>query len=170
MRDPISFQRASALHPAIRQEVIKTIDKAESNLPTSARVRIVQGMRTIEEQQILFNKGRTTPGTIVTNARPGQSFHNYGLAIDFAMLYDKNGDGVFNDLSWDINYDFDKDGVKDWMEVVLCFKAAAFVWGGDFKSITDNPHLEKTFGYTWRELLDRHRNNRFINGSKYVLL
>lgn len=170
MRDPISFQRASALHPAIRQEVIKTIDKAESNLPPQARVRIVQGIRTIEEQQILFNKGRTTPGPRVTNARPGQSFHNYGLAFDFAMLYDKNGDGVFNDLSWDVDYDFDKDGMKDWMEVVTLFIAAGFTWGGNFISLKDNPHLEKTFGYTWRELLDKHRNNQFISGSKYVLL
>lgn len=39
-------------------------------------------LRSMEEQAALYAQGRTTPGRIVTNAQPGQSAHNYGLALD----------------------------------------------------------------------------------------
>ena len=40
------------------------------------RVLIYCTMRTRAEQLALWEKGRTRPGRIVTNARPGQSLHN----------------------------------------------------------------------------------------------
>lgn len=42
--------------------------------------------RTMEEQAALYAQGRTAPGRIVTNAKPGQSAHNYGLAIDVVPI------------------------------------------------------------------------------------
>ena len=39
-------------------------------------------LRTMDEQEALYAQGRTTAGQIVTNAKPGQSAHNYGLALD----------------------------------------------------------------------------------------
>ena len=45
--------------------------------------RPISGFRTWEEQQELFDKGRKTKGETVTNAPPGWSAHNYGIAIDF---------------------------------------------------------------------------------------
>ena len=42
--------------------------------------------RTLEEQAALYAQGRTTPGKIVTRAKPGQSAHNYGCAIDIVPL------------------------------------------------------------------------------------
>ena len=44
-------------------------------------------LRSLEEQQALWEQGRTTPGPIVTRAKPGQSAHNYGLAVDVYPLY-----------------------------------------------------------------------------------
>ena len=78
MRDtPISLHRANLLHPAIRQEVIDTIGKIENNnFPSTIKIRIVQSLRTIEEQNELFAQGRTKPGKIVTNAKGGSSYHN----------------------------------------------------------------------------------------------
>lgn len=46
------------------------------------------GTRTYQEQRILFDQGRITPGPKVTNARGGQSAHNFGLAVDFARDVD----------------------------------------------------------------------------------
>lgn len=43
-------------------------------------------LRTYAEQGTLFAQGRTTPGPIVTNARAGQSAHNFGFALDFVPL------------------------------------------------------------------------------------
>lgn len=169
MKDAISISRANALHPKVRQEVIDTITAIEADkLPTNAKIRIVQGLRTKAEQDALYAQGRTKPGSIVTNARFGQSYHCFGLAIDFAIMYDKDSNGSFETLSWDENYDFDKDGIKDWQEVVLAFKTLGWTWGGDWKKIVDNPHLERTFGLNWRELLIRYNNREFIPGSEYI--
>lgn len=40
------------------------------------------GFRTQAEQAKMYFQGRTLPGKIVTNARPGLSCHNYGIAVD----------------------------------------------------------------------------------------
>lgn len=168
MRDAVTSSRVALLHPAIRDEVAATIDAIEANLPLNSKVRIVQGLRTIDEQNALFAQGRTKEGQIVTNARGGKSYHNYGLAIDFAIMYDKDNNGSFEVLSWDLNYDFDKDGISDWQEVVKAFKAKGYEWGGDWHSITDNPHLQKTFGYTVTQLYQKYLTGQLENG--YVKL
>jgi peptidoglycan L-alanyl-D-glutamate endopeptidase CwlK len=172
MRDKISLERANLLHPAIRPQVINTITTIENKaFPTTVKVRIVQGLRTIEEQNALYAQGRTMPGAIVTNAKGGQSFHNYGLAFDFVLMYDKDKNGTYEALSWDVNYDFDKDGKKDWLEVVQPFKALGFTWGGDWAGkLNDNPHLERNFGFNWRQLLDKYNAKQFIPGTKYVTI
>lgn len=169
MRDAISIPRVAALHPKIRMEVAELIDKAEEKLPGVA-IRIVQGLRTFAEQDALYAKGRTAPGPRVTNSKGGQSYHNYGLAIDFALMYDKDNNGTWESLSWDTLKDFDKDGESDWMEVVDIFEQAGYVWGGRFVSIKDNPHLEKTFGNNWRQLLEKHNKQQFVPVTKYVIV
>lgn len=163
MRDQISLQRASLLHPKVRAEVIGLIEQAESKLPRTA-IRIVQGLRTFAEQDALYAQGRTKSGPRVTNSKGGQSYHNYGLAIDFALLYDKDDNGTYESLSWDTLKDFDKDGESDWMEVVEIFEAAGYTWGGRFNSIKDNPHFEKNFGHNWRDLLVLHNNGYLTEG------
>jgi peptidoglycan LD-endopeptidase CwlK len=168
MRDNVSIPRAAQLHPAVRDEVVILIDKVEAGFPSHIAVRIVQGLRTIEEQNALYAQGRTKPGNIVTNAKGGSSYHNYGLAIDFAILIDKDGNGTYDELSWDIKKDNDKDGVADWLEVVKVFEAAGWEWGGKWSSIKDYPHVQKTFGHSWQTLLARYNKKQFIAGVQYV--
>lgn len=167
MRDKISIDRVGKLHPKIILEVVNLIEEAEKKLPDTA-IRIVQGLRTFEEQNHLYAQGRTIPGNRVTNSKGGQSYHNYGLAIDFVLLYDKDKNGSYETLSWDTIKDFDKDGESDWMEVVNLFEDAGYTWGGRFQSIKDNPHLEKTFGYNWKQLLKMYEEKQFIPGSIYL--
>jgi peptidoglycan L-alanyl-D-glutamate endopeptidase CwlK len=158
--DPISVERINKLHPLIRQEVMDLVTKCyESNVP----IRIVQSLRTIEEQDALYAQGRTKPGPVVTKARGGSSWHNYGLAIDFALL--KNG----KEIIWDRDVDLDKDGKKDWMEVVEIFKAGGFGWGGDWISLRDYPHFDKTFGISIKTALTKYRNNE-VDSEKYILI
>ena len=170
MRDKVSIGRAALLHPAVRAEVIQLIDKAEAGFPPTMAVRIVQGLRTIDEQNELYAQGRTKPGAIVTKAKGGSSFHNYGLAIDFAILTDTDGNGSFEDLSWDIRKDNDKDGTADWLEVVNIFEAAGWNWGGRWATLKDYPHLQKTFGYKWQDLLAKYNQGSLVPGTKYVSL
>lgn len=170
MKDAVSFERCQKLHPDVRQEAIETLEKIELSFPPTIRVRVVQGLRTIEEQNELYAQGRTKPGKIITKARGGKSFHNWGLAIDFAILYDKDNNGSFEELSWDIQKDFDIDGKKDWDEVRTAFEAKGWEWGGRWRTFPDYPHLQKTFGYTSSQLLVRYNRNMFIDGTKYLKL
>ena len=57
-------------------------------------VRISQGLRTFSEQDALYDMGRTAPGNIVTYAKGGESWHNYGLAIDFVPM--ENGEPIWD--------------------------------------------------------------------------
>lgn len=45
-------------------------------------LRITSGFRTVEEQEQIYQQGRTVNGHIVTEARGGESIHNFGLAVD----------------------------------------------------------------------------------------
>lgn len=64
--------------------------KAEEFIQTCAEngidVLIYCTLRSKEEQDVLYAIGRTTKGKIVTNARAGYSWHNYGMAFDFVPL------------------------------------------------------------------------------------
>lgn len=170
MKDAATLERCQKLHPAIRQEAIDTLEMIETLFPPTVRVRVVQGLRTIEEQNDLYAQGRTKPGKIITKARGGKSFHNYGLAIDFAILYDKDNNGTFEELSWDIQKDFDIDGKKDWDEVIAAFEAVGWQSGGKWRTFKDYPHLQKTFGYSAAQLFSMYNRNMFIPNTRYLKL
>jgi len=147
MRDAISIPRIAKLHPKVREEVTRLIDLAEANLPANQAIRVVQGLRTIAEQDALYAQGRTTPGKIVTKAKGGSSYHNYGLAVDLAIIIDKDGNGTYETLSWDTN-----------MAVVKVFEDAGWEWGGRWKFL-DKPHFQKTFGYSVKQLYAKWGND-----------
>lgn len=178
MIDKITLERIEFLHPAVRQEV-KDIYSNEivPALSGKAICRLAYTLRTFAEQDALYAQGRTKLYDAngkklgkVTQAKGGQSIHNYGLALDIVLLKDTNGDDTFDAASWEDNIDFDKDGKADWMEIVAIFKKHGWVWGGNWTSFKDKPHFEKTFGHTWRTLLPKHNNKDFILGTKYVNL
>jgi peptidoglycan L-alanyl-D-glutamate endopeptidase CwlK len=169
MRDKVSIERVKKLHPKIRDEVRSLIEQSEAGFPPNIAIRIVQGLRTFAEQDALYAQGRTDKTKPkVTNSKAGQSYHNFGLAIDFALLIDKDGNGSYETLSWDTLKDFDKDGLPDWKEVVKVFTGAGYEWGGAWSKFKDAPHLEKRFGFHWRQLLDKHNKKMFIEGTEYV--
>jgi peptidoglycan LD-endopeptidase CwlK len=170
MRDIASTIRVAKLHPLIRGDVQHIIEEIEAGWPKIMAIRIVQGLRTFAEQDALYAQGRTKPGNRVTNSKAGQSYHNYGLAIDFAILYDKDENGNYETLSWDTVKDMNRNGESDWMEVVDAFEKSGYTWGGRFHSIVDQPHFEKTFGYNWRQLLEKYNKKDFISEMKYVRL
>jgi peptidoglycan L-alanyl-D-glutamate endopeptidase CwlK len=149
--DQVTLNRIEQLLPSLRDEagiIYKEICEA---LKGRAICRFAFTLRSFKLQDELYAQGRTKPGKIVTNAKGGQSYHNYGLAIDIVLLVDKNGDGTFETASWQTNVDFDGDGVSDWMEVVKIFKMYGWEWGGDWK-FTDMPHFQKTFGKSIKQL------------------
>ncbi|MGI8316699.1 peptidoglycan-binding protein [Halobacillus mangrovi] len=102
-------------------------------------VQISSGYRSLEEQARLYGKGRPSyrwngknygrSGSIVTYAKPGESIHNKGRAIDF-FLVTKDGQTAL----WKVD--------KNWHRVGAIGKSLGFTWGGDWKSFKDYPHLE----------------------------
>jgi len=151
--DTLTLTRINLLHPAIRHEVLKVYEYINNNLfGKNIRLRFAHTLRTFNEQEALYAIGRTKPGKKVTNAKAGQSIHNYGLAFDIVILIDKNNDGIFETASWNTLSDDDKDGTPDWVEAVAYLKKLGWVWGGNWKSFPDYPHFEKTFGHNWKSL------------------
>lgn len=60
-------------------------------------VIITSTYRDHESQAALYAQGRTVPGKKVTNAKPGQSYHNWRVAFDFVPIV--NGKAAWNDLA-----------------------------------------------------------------------
>lgn len=168
--DKITLDRIQLLHPKVRTEV-ENIYKNQivPALTGRAICRFAYTLRTFAEQNELYAQGRTrlfdSQGRRlgkVTNAKGGQSVHNYGLALDIVLIKDNKT------ASWEDNIDFDKDGKADWMEVVSILKTNGWEWGGDWKSFKDKPHFQKDFGYTWKQLLEKYNSKDFISGTQYV--
>ncbi|GAE07792.1 M15 family metallopeptidase [Paenibacillus sp. JCM 10914] len=131
------------LHPYVLKQKNELVRLTEEKGIT---IIISDGYRSHEEQTRIYNQGRTTGGSIVTNAKAGESLHNYGLAIDFALKL-KDGSVI-----WDMEYDGNNNGKSDWMEVVEIAKSLGFQWGGDWANFPDYPHLQMDFGLSIREL------------------
>jgi peptidoglycan L-alanyl-D-glutamate endopeptidase CwlK len=110
------------------------------------KIVVTQGTRTLEEQAALYAKGRTAPGPIVTNAKPGSSYHNFSLAFDIAVV------GADGKITWDTKVDVDHDSEPDYIEVGLLGESLGLEWGGRFKSLVDLPHFQVSFGLSLKDL------------------
>lgn len=101
---------------------------------TGWKLFITDGFRSFQEQNELYAQGRTKPGKIVTNAKGGQSAHNYGLAVDLA---------------------FQKAGVLSYSPdlyapIYSVARSMNFELGADWTSFPDKPH----FAYpNWRNAI-----------------
>ena len=160
MVDQITLDRIELLRVSLKQEakdIYRDICKA---LNGRAICRFAHTYRSNKEQDLLYAKRPK-----VTNARGGESYHNYGLAIDIVLLKDTNGDGTFETASWETNVDFDGDGVADWMEIVKIFKSYGWEWGGDWK-FTDMPHFQKTYGLSIKQL---QLKTKGIGGTNFLI-
>jgi len=144
--DNITLKRIDLLHPLLREEVKQMYEDMCDALKGRAMPRFAYTLRTFKEQDELYQIGRTKPGKIVTNAKGGQSYHNWGLAFDLVLIIDGK------EASWDTLNDFDGDKVSDWMECVSIAKSYGFEWGGSWK-FKDAPHFQKTFGKSITQLL-----------------
>lgn len=161
--DQLSRNRIKLLHPKVRAEAEKILTEIEARLTGRSMCRFTYTLRTMSEQQAIYAQGRTTKGPIVTNAKPGYSYHNYGLAIDFAFVIDGQT------ASWDMNKDWDNDKKNDWMEVVEVFEKYGWEWGGRWTSFKDYPHFQKTFGWKVADLLKLHNSGK-VDPEGYVII
>lgn len=145
--DKPSMDKINKLHPFVRNEVKVIIQECNTLLTGRSKVRIAQGFRTFAEQDALFAQRPK-----VTNAKGGQSIHNYGFAVDIVLIIEGK------EASWDVKIDWDGDKKSDWMECVNVFKKYGWNWGGDWKSFKDMPHFDKAGFSDWKELSKYRRD------------
>ena len=116
---------------------------------------LFMGLRTFECQDELYAQGRTLPGKIVTNARGGDSLHNFGLASDWVLDGQVEKPGI--QWSWDTMTDFNADGRSDWMQMGEIAESCGLEWGGRWKRFPDLPHIENRYGLTLAEIKEIYR-------------
>lgn len=126
----------SASREGLNPEFVQKLILFESKLAQNGiKVMLTAGFRSFDEQNALYANGRTKPGKKVTNARGGESWHNYGLAADYAFVI--NGKVTWN---------------GPWATFGRIAKMCSLEWGGDFKSIVDRPHVQWTNGKTLAQM------------------
>jgi peptidoglycan LD-endopeptidase CwlK len=88
-----NFKRISLdlLYPPFLEKLLEVIARCNER---GHKYVATYGHRTYSEQMDLWKLGRVLPGAIVTNARGGESAHNFGLAVDFVRDVDAKKPGV----------------------------------------------------------------------------
>src|SRR5579859_2349228 len=150
----ISDARINTLYPAIRPLAYRVLE--DIYRATGFRMKVTEGLRSMAQQLKIYSIGRelrdgvwviTDRGKIVTNARPGFSWHCYGLACDFAWA------GIDPYLQ---SVD-SKTRAELWANFGEAGKRNGFKWGGDFhliNGVNDLPHLELKFGLKLEQAME----------------
>ena len=156
--DKLSIDRIAQAHPKIREELKQYYIECNNKLPKGVRLRFAYVYRSIAEQNVLYNQKPK-----VTNAKGGQSIHNYGLAFDYVIMLDKDNNGTFETIEWNLKSPYHK-------VVVDYFKSKGYEWGGSWSTFKDYPHFQKAFGHTWQSLkrkIDTGDSFKDVNGLTY---
>jgi peptidoglycan LD-endopeptidase CwlK len=141
MIDDRSFKNLSTLLPKVQPIFSKFLLEAKKYFQEKGLdVRIISGNRTWAEQDALYAQGRTAPGQIVTKAKGGQSNHNFGIAVDL---------GLFKDGQ----YLEESPYYHDIGNIVAQFPQLE--WGGNWKTIVDEPHVQYKTGLTLAQMADK---------------
>lgn len=139
--NPVEVKNDSALpkilqnvHPKLAEKAVQMVSLA---LAENYTLKITQGLRTFAEQDKLFAKRPK-----VTNARGGFSFHNYGIAVDFAFI-------VGGEFSWD---------EKLYKNLGRWASRVGLEWGGNWH-FCDLPHCQLPNMISIRALLNCYQSN-----------
>ncbi len=121
--DPAARERAQVWLKAVKAEGIDVL--------------ITCTYRDAETQNRLYAQGRSKPGKIVTNAKGGQSFHNYAVAWDFVVM--SNGKPMWNDL-------------KSFRRAGEIAEKLGIEWAGRWKTFKELAHLQFAGGLSLKQL------------------
>jgi peptidoglycan L-alanyl-D-glutamate endopeptidase CwlK len=125
--DDISESRLKGVHPLLAGKIREMSDLLGQQGIT---IRVTQGLRTWDEQEQLYAQGRSLPGSIVTNAPPGSSYHNFGLAVDVVPMTPLGPD-------WDVTHPV-------WGQIVQTGRSVGLEAGATWRTFKDYPHFQLT--------------------------
>jgi peptidoglycan hydrolase-like protein with peptidoglycan-binding domain len=145
------------VHPELRRRLGML---AEALAGRGMQAMITDGLRTFAEQDAIFAQGRTKPGDIVTNARGGESNHNYGLAVD---LYPVIEGRVFTAIPKDASREFRQRFEAVQQAIIEDAERLGLTSGAHF-SRGDPPHVQLLAEDVLRprqclEIFRAHNNN-----------
>lgn len=120
------YDDVGLLAPPLREKVATVLSRTAS---LGLAVYAFETFRSSQRQSELYAQGRSLPGPVVTNARPGGTWHNYGLAVDFAFKTER---GMW---TWS----------GDWAALGREIESAGFLWlGRRGTTFFDPPHAQLT--------------------------
>lgn len=121
--DPRSEKCIATLLPEVQPLARALVHKAAEHGIT---IKVISGTRSYAEQDALYAQGRTAPGAKVTNARGGQSNHNFGIAFDIGIF---EGNRYLGDS-------------PKYKAIGALGMDLGLEWGGSWKTIVDQPHYQ----------------------------
>jgi peptidoglycan L-alanyl-D-glutamate endopeptidase CwlK len=140
----INASRLEGLMPELATRLRSALITFEAR---NLHVLICQGLRTVAEQDALFFKGRNKNGkiidkkSVVTNARGGHSYHNFGLAVDVVPLT------AIGKADWVVNKG------DDWEPMIDILKSHNLEWGGSWQGLKgDLGHFQLSGGHSISEI------------------
>ncbi len=145
-----STKRLEKIHPELARRILQVIEAMQKR---GVVVEVVEGLRTIAEQNALYAQGRTRPGPIVTRARGGKSFHNYAIAVDLCPF-------MGGQPNWNA-----PDAI--WKQIADEAKRVGLEAGYYWKSFQDKPHVQIP-GFTIAECQSLYRHGGLDGVAKAV--
>jgi peptidoglycan L-alanyl-D-glutamate endopeptidase CwlK len=130
------------LLPPVAERARKFLALANEALAAEGlTVKVISGTRTYAEQDALYaiGRGEGDKRARVTNARAGQSNHNFGVAFDIGLF---RGKVYLTESEW-------------YAKLGPIGEKAGFNWGGRWKSLRDTPHYEYPTGLTLAQMRAR---------------
>lgn len=131
----INSRDLNELLPQVKTKVEHFIQLCKDN---NIDLLVTSTYRDLESQAALYSQGRTSPGKIVTNAGPGDSYHNWRCAIDVVPLVNGKAD-------WDGSHPV-------WAEIGRLGVENGLEWAGNWVHFKELAHFQYTGGLTIAQL------------------
>lgn len=151
--DAVSEARLQMVCPPLASKIGQMAEMLSLDNPPIT-FRVTQGLRTWQEQLVLYSQGRSTPGKIVTNAEPGESWHNFGCAVDLAPFLPQGG------MDWNVNHPV-------WQRMIAVGESLGLTTGAKFRTFPDYPHFQLTG--SWPETPDAEVRTVFQDSNMQQL-
>lgn len=135
----INSRKLEDLHPKVRSMAIELEKRVEAELGVD--LIFTSTYRDNDSQNELYAQGRTKPGKKVTNAKGGQSYHNYRIAFDVVPV--RHGKPVWGTSG--------EDG-ELWKRIGAIGVSIGLEWAGNWKTFKEFPHFQYTGGLTLAQL------------------
>lgn len=129
--DPASEKKLALVNPELAA-LVRKLDEAYRKAHIPDFLTVQQGLRSYAQQAAIYAQGRTAIGKIVTNAKPGHSWHEFGLAVDLCP------DSLRAEPNWGPDNPI-------WVELAIMGKDLGLTPGAYYVHVPpDRPHFQLT--------------------------